>query len=213
MRIGTGAVVLCMGAAILGAPAGAGAQEPRLAGRLPDAAGIQVNAILDAASAAGLPTEPLVDRALEGIAKGASSNLIVAAVVRLRDELGLARNAFGDSASTAELTAGASALRAGATQNDLARLRTLRPGQPLTVPAAVLADLASAGVPIETGLSAVLALAENAADADYVAFRRNVERDIALGASPGAAVGVRLRAAEDALSAATPGSGPRKRKP
>jgi hypothetical protein len=38
----------------------------------------------------------------------------------------------------------------------------------------------------------VLALAASAADADYVAFRRNVERDIELGASPVAALGVRL---------------------
>ncbi|MGH7464377.1 MAG: hypothetical protein ACREK1_04320, partial [Longimicrobiales bacterium] len=68
----------------------------------------------------------------------------------------------------------------------------------------------------ETGLDAVLALADGAADADYVAFRRNVERDIALGASPVAAVGVRLRAAaaDNALnSVGGTGSAPRKRKP
>jgi hypothetical protein len=174
-----------------------------------------VNEILAAAHEADLPTEPLVDRALEGVAKGAVPNMIVAAVLRLRDELGLARGAFGATASPAELTAGASALRAGATPDDLARLRQLRPAQPLTVPAGVLADLAAAGVPMETGLDAVLALADRAADAEYVAFRRNVERDIALGASPVAAVGVRLRAAADAGLGAVgeTGSTPRKRKP
>jgi hypothetical protein len=213
-RFGSGAIALGICAVILGAPAGAGAQEPRLLGRLPDAPRLQVNEILDAAHEAGLPTEPLVDRALEGVAKGAVPNMIVAAVLRLRGELGLARDAFGVTASAAELTAGASALRAGATRGNLARLRQLRPGHPLTVPAGVLADLVAAGVPIETGLAAVLALADSAADADYVAFRRNVERDIALGASPVAAVGVRLRAAVDVLSSAGgTGSTPRKRKP
>lgn len=215
-QFASGAIALCICAVILGAPAGAGAQEARLVGRLPDAPRLQVNQILDAAHDAGLPTEPLVDRALEGVAKGAGPNMIVAAVLRLRDELGLARDAFGDTASQAELTAGASALRAGATSDDLARLRQLRPGLPLTVPAGVLADLAAAGVPIETGLDAVLALADGAADADYVAFRRNVERDIALGASPVAAVGVRLRAVAEATALSSvggTGSAPRKRKP
>jgi len=203
------------------APPPAPAQEPRLVGRLPDAMRERVDEIVDAARAGGLPTEPLVDRALEGAAKGAAPALIVAAVARLREELQGARDAFGEAASPAELTAGASALRAGATVDHLARLRRLRPGQPLTVAAAVMADLVAAGVPVDTAVTAVMALATDARDADYVAFRRNVQRDIALGASPAAALGVRLRAAgalaDEGLTAA-PGQGqapgrPQKRKP
>lgn len=207
------AIALYVVILLLAAAGDSAAQEPRLVGRLPDAVRLQVDTILEGARAAGLPTEPLVDRALEGIAKGAPPSLIVTAVLRLREELGTARDAFGDDASAAELTAGASALRAGAARNDLARLRELRPDQPLSVPAGVLADLAAAGVPVKTSLDAVLALADGAADADYIAFRRNVERDIALGASPVAAVGVRLRAVADALSSGGGGSVPRKRKP
>src|SRR5687768_16484202 len=90
----------------------ASAQEPRLS-RLPEAARTQVDAILAAAGTAGLPAEPLVDRALEGAAKGASPERIVAAVSQLLERLRIARLAFGESASGAELTAGASALRAG----------------------------------------------------------------------------------------------------
>jgi hypothetical protein len=199
-------------------PAPAGAQEARLVGRLPEAARAQVDGILDAARAAGLPTDPLVLRALEGAAKGAPPNVIVAAVTRLREELRVARVALGEMASPAELTAGASALRAGASESDLARLRRLRPDQPLTVAAAVLADLVATGVPVDTAVTAVLALARDAGDADYVAFRRNVQRDVALGASPAAALGVRLRAAtEMATDAPATGTGstrgPRKQKP
>jgi hypothetical protein len=182
----------------------AGAQEPRLVGRIPDAARTRVDAILTAARADGLPVEPLVDRALEGVAKGARPDRIVAAVTRLLDELRLARQAFGETASAAELSAGASALRAGATPANLAQLRRLRARQSLTIPAAVLADLVAAGVAADTGIAAVLALASNAADADYIAFRRNVERDIALGASPASSVGARLRAAGDMLETAAP---------
>jgi hypothetical protein len=206
--------------ALAGAFTLASAQEPRLAGRLAEPARAQIETMLGAARSEHLPLEPLVDRALEGVAKGARPELITNAVRRLLDELRSARQAFGENASDAELTAGASALRAGAARADLAKLRALRPRQPLTIPASVLADLVAAGVAADTGMAAVLALASNAGDADYVAFRRNVERDIALGASPASSIAARLRAAptseaafgsKDGLS--TTGSPPKKRKP
>ena len=198
------------------------AQDARL-GRLPEAARAQDNGILDEARTNGLPTEPLMDRALEAVAKGApTADAIVRSVMRLRDELRVARSAFGVTADPEELKAGASALRAGATREDLAKLHALRPGQKLNIAAGVLADMVAAGVPADTGIAAVLALAPVAKDADYAAFRRNVERDIALGASPAAAIGVRLQAAME-MADAPPGftstSGgntkapPRKRKP
>ena len=213
---------LVMGLLLVGAQVGAAtAQDTRLAARVPAAARQPLDALLADARAEGLPTEPLVDRALEGVAKRAGPELIVQAVTRLRNELRVSRDALGAAASAAELVAGASALRAGATRADLARLRELRPQHPLTIPAGVLADLVAAGVPADTGIAAVLALASNADDADYVAFRRNVERDIALGASPASSIGARLRAVGGmADEAASPGTGtgtgstiPRKRKP
>lgn len=191
--------IMLLGCALLAA-ARAQAQEPRLVGRLNDDARARIDALLSSARADGLPAEPLVDRALEGVTKGARPDLIVSAVTRLLEELRVARQAFGEAASTAELTAAASALRAGATRADLAKLRQLRPRQPLTIPAAVLADLVAAGVAADTGIAAVLALASNAGDADYIAFRRNVERDIALGASPASSIGARLRAVGDMAS-------------
>ena len=211
-------MLLSISTLVLAAPLVATAQEPRLVGRLSDAVRPQVDNVLDSARAAGLPTEPIVDRALEGAAKGASGNLIVVAVRRLWGELSTARQAFGDEASPGEITAGASALRAGAAAADLTELRTLRPGQPLTIAAATLADLVAVGVPTDTAVGAVLALAGATDDAEYIAFRRNVERDIALGASPEASLGVRLAAAADVAGLATEsetiGSTPRgRRKP
>lgn len=221
MRVAFGVMVLGFSMLSVAAAAPAHAQEPRLVGRLTDEARARVDAVLASARSGGLPAEPLVDRALEGVAKGARPELIVAAVTRLLEELRLARQAFGDGASGAELTAGASALRAGASRADLAQLRLLRPRQPLTIPAAVLADLVAAGVAADTGIAAVLALASNAGDADYIAFRRNVERDISLGASPASSIGARLRAAgamadesANLSSGSTKGPGaPRKIKP
>jgi hypothetical protein len=198
-------------------PALVGAQEARLVGRLPDAARASVDSILESARGRGLPVEPLVDRALEGAAMGAAPGIIVGAIRRLHDELILVRGAFGGSATTAELSAGVSALRAGATSDDLARLRRLRPGRTLTVAAAVLADLAAAGVPADTAVGAVLVLARDADDADYIAFRRNVQRDIEQGASPAAALAIRMRGAlaeaDGLLGSATPPPPRPKQKP
>jgi len=154
-----------------------------------------VAALLDSARTAMLPTEPLVQRALEGATKRASGDAIVTAVRRLAADLGHARDALGSTASPAELTAGAAALRAGASQATLAQLRHAR-REPLTVPLAVLADLVASGVPVDSAAAAVLGLAARARDADLVEFRRAVERDIALGAPPAAATAAAATAAD-----------------
>jgi len=159
--------------------------DPRLE-RLDPATRPAVAALVDSARAASLPTEPLVQRALEGATKRASGEVIVAAVRRLAVDLGRAREALGSTASPAELSAGAAALRAGASQTTLAELRHAR-REPLIVPLAVLADLVASGVPVDSAAAAVLALSRQARDAELVEFRRAVERDIALGAPPAAA--------------------------
>ncbi len=181
-------------ASVLLATRGA-AQDARLA-RLDSAARASVAAIVDSARAAGLPSEPLVERALEGATKGAPGDRIVAAVRRLAGDLGQARDALGRAATPAELEAGAAALRAGASPTLLAQLRRARPRpQRLTVPLAVLTDLVASGVPVDSAAAAVLALAATTRDAELMEFRRTVERDIALGAPPAAAAAVRVNAA------------------
>jgi hypothetical protein len=159
--------------------------DPRLA-RLDAGARPLVAVVIDSARAAGLPTEPLVQRALEGATKGAPGPLIVSAVQRLAADLGRARAALGAGATPPELEAGAAALRAGAGTPVLARLRRSR-RQTITVPLAVLTDLVASGVPVDSAAAAVLALAAGTRDADLIDFRRAVERDIALGAAPTAA--------------------------
>ena len=145
-----------------------------------------VAALVDSARAAALPTEPLVQRALEGATKGATADRIVAAVRGLALDLGHARHALGPTASPPELTAAAAALRAGAPAATLTELRRVRRAS-LIVPLAVLTDLVASGVPVDSAAAAVLSLAANARDTDLVEFRRAVERDIALGAPPASA--------------------------
>jgi len=173
--------------------------DPRLE-RLDAATRAAVAALVDSARRALLPTEPLVQRALEGATKRASGEVIATAVRRLAADLGKARDALGSTASPAELNAGAAALRAGASPTILTQLRQAR-REPLTMPLAVLADLVASGVPVDSAAAAVLALAARARDADLVEFRRAVERDIALGAPPAAATAAAATAADVLVNA------------
>ena len=175
-------------------PRAAIAQDPRLERRLDSATFRAVSAVIDSADRLGLPVEAMVQRALEGAAKHASSAQIVAAVRRLGQDLGAARDALGAASSQAEIVAAASALRGGVRVADLTRLRQRRT-QDLTVALATLADLVTSGVPPDSAAAAVIALAGSARDDQIADFRRAVERDIALGAPPAAAAAVRVDAA------------------
>jgi alkylhydroperoxidase/carboxymuconolactone decarboxylase family protein YurZ len=187
-------------------------QDPRLE-RLDPHTRSAVAAVADSANGVGLPVEPIIQRALEGATKGASGTRIVVAVRRLAADLGTARSALGTSASAPELEAAVAALRAGATPQTLAHLRDVR-RPPLTMALSVVADLVASGVPADSAAAAVLALAPKARDADLVEFRRAVERDIALGAPPGAATSVRVNAGAFAAGGNTSGSDPaRPRRP
>ena len=184
-------VWLLLAAFVLLAPS-AGAQDARLRTRLDAATAERVGVIIDSARIAGLPTRPLISKALEGASKGAPGPRIVAAVSRLAGEFRSAREVLGP-VTEAELDAGASALILGVRRQDLAAVRGARSGERLTVPLAVLADLVAYGVPPEAATQAVVKLAEGSGeDEALLDFRRDVERDIALGAPPAAAAAVRL---------------------
>src|SRR5207249_3116183 len=147
-------------AAILLAGAAASQQtDPRLE-RLDAGTRPIVAALVDSAHRALLPTEPLVQRALKGATKRASGGLIVAAVRRLAVDLGRARDALGSTASPAELSAGAAALHAGASQTILAERgpASSAPAAPNPVrPAAAARHLWTASLAAATSLLAVRA--------------------------------------------------------
>jgi hypothetical protein len=157
-------------------PAGLAAQDHRLIERLDSATALAVQRVVDSAGRAGLPTEPLVQKALEGSTLGAPGDRIEAAVSALHGQLGRAREALGREAGEAELTTAAGALRAGLPPSALRRLQSLRSGRPLVVPIAVLTDLVAEGVPPDEATQSVLALARNGRpDAEFVALRREVQ--------------------------------------
>lgn len=154
------------------------AQERRLAGRLDSATAAAVQHLVDSAAAARLPTEPLIQKALEGSTLGADGPRIRHAVEALFLQLARARDALGRDATEAELTAGAGALRAGLAPGALQRLQALRSGRSLVVPIAVLTDLVAEGMPPNDATQSVLDLARDGRpDDDFLALRRRVQME------------------------------------
>ena len=176
--------------------AGAGAQDPRIGNRLDAPSRVAITALLDSARAQGLPVEPLMEKALQGLAVGADGPRIVAAVRSLSVEMASAHRELGTIATVDEIKAAASAMHAGVPAVELGKMKKqsgLR--RSLTLPFTVLADLVSRGVPVEAGVNAIRSLVgAGAKDADLNKFQRNVSVDIEQGAPPAAAAETRAKA-------------------
>jgi hypothetical protein len=170
------------------------AQDSRLAARLDKPTFAAVNAIVDSARVAKLPVAPLVDKALEGAAKGSDGGKIVSAVHLLSVRMGSAKRVIGNTASSDEIKAAAAALDVGVSERDLARLRAASGKRAMTMPLAVLTDLIGREVPIPTATDLVLQLARSGIkDSDLALFQRNVRSDIDHGADPSVAATTRAR--------------------
>jgi hypothetical protein len=167
--------------------------------RLDSVTRVAVAAVVDSARKTRLPTEPLVDKALEGEKKGAGGERIVTAVRGLYAELRSARAALGPGATTDEINAGANALHAGLPMRNLAELRSAsqHAGRSrVTLPLTVATDLIGRGVPVPVASDVVLSLARaGLRDADYSMFQRNVRLDIEHGADAATAAQTRARGA------------------
>ena len=177
----------------------AAAQQSRaLPDRLSPAARATIERLVDSARVAGLPTAPLIDKAAEGVLKGADDERIVRAVQSLARELGQARSTLGPSADVAVLGAAASAIHAGVTSADLHALAFPTGGAPdagaLSSALVTLVDLVAKRVPVAAATKSIRDLLERrASEHDFVALRSEVEQDILAGRSPEASLTARVR--------------------
>ena len=184
----------CALAGLVVAAATARAQDARLAQRLDKPTYVAVNAIVDSARVAKLPTAPLVDKALEGAAKGSDGQKIVFAVHQLSVRMTSARRVLGPGSSADEIKAAATALDDGVSERDLERVKSAGGKRPVTMALTVLADLIGRQVPIATATSLVVQLARSGVkDPDLALFQRNVRADIDRGADPTVAATTRAR--------------------
>jgi hypothetical protein len=177
------------------------AQEPIAPTAFPSTLSASTRASLerlaDSARAGGIPVEPIVAKAAEGVLKGADEARIVSAARALVVQLGQARRLLPASASTGTLTAAASALRAGIAPDalrDLVRDAARGTDADLGVALVTVADLATSGVPSrEAGRGVGQLLKRQAPEGDYAALRAAVAEDVRSGVAPERALAERLR--------------------
>jgi hypothetical protein len=172
-----------LGSLALAAASQVAAQDARLTDRLSVEAAAAVQLLVDSAGGRGLPTETLVDLALEGAAKDATDQRIVAAVERLFGALVTAHATLGTEASASEITIAAYALRQGLSQDNLRQLRESRPSGDLSVPLGAALDLAGRGVTPDSATMVVAQLARRGEEDTIRRLVREVDRSLASGLS------------------------------
>jgi hypothetical protein len=172
-----------------------------------------VSDVVDRAKKDGIPTEPLIDRALEGVSKRAAGTVIVNAVSRFAEDMRRARTALGPSSTPTEIVAAAYALKNGVKLEELEKLRSVRAGQRYAAALDAMSYLINRGVPADTASSTLISLVlAQATDEQITDLRREVEQDIAGGMPAGIATVSRGVGVERAL-AANDGGGPGARLP
>lgn len=190
---------LFFAAAVLLAPISLVQAQGTIAERLGDRVSPEVVAAVQrlarAARAKGLPVEPLVQKAIEGGAKGVPAPRVVAALelldTRLESAASAARAAGVAAPDAATVEAGAFALGTGIREQDVARL--VRASQPPHAPGSslrVAGALAALGVPSGETVDLVVQVIEAGQPvADVLSLPARVQAGIGRGLSPGEAAG------------------------
>jgi len=160
-----------------------------------------VRSIAADAAAQGLPVDPLVQKAIEGAAKGVPNDRVIAAVRALAGRLGEAKEAVragGVAAPNAEVVeGGADALNAGISARQVSDLvRVSRPPQDPALTLRVAATLSALGVPAQQAIELVQeTISAGRSQSDLLALPGEVQAGLARGATPAQAAAGLARAA------------------
>ena len=169
------------------------AQDPDALAKLDQNSRFSIEMLVDSARVAGLPTAPLLSKALEGVNRKAENKKIVEVVRKLLNNLRTARTVLG-AVDDDELTAAAAVLEAGAKPGQLSVFRVRQKGRSDVQAFVYWADLITRGVPSEDASSAITKLwQEGADDATFESLWKSVNTDILQGLNPGAALQNRIR--------------------
>lgn len=137
----------------------------RLAGRVPQPALTAIDSILIAAHREGLPTHPLIEKALEGGAKGVAPDKIILAVSSSASQLRTARALLRQAGETqptdpAEVTAVAAALSRGVSPELVGQLTAALPGEPTGPALHAVADLVGHRFDEDSSVALIVAAAQ-----------------------------------------------------
>ncbi len=194
------AVTLVLGTTLAG---GLGAQDVqvRLDRRVSPEVQRAVRGIAADAAAHGLPVDPLVQKAIEGGAKGVPGDRVIAAVRALAGRLAEAKEAVSEAGVAAPsgdvVEGGADALNAGLSRSQVGELvRVSQPPQDPALTLRVAATLAALGVPATQALQLVQGMiSAGRSPSDLLGLPGQVQAGVARGATPAQAAAGLARAA------------------
>ena len=154
----------------------------------------EVVAVLDSARIAGLPSDVLAAKVMEGVTKGAAPERIARVVHETYTSMRAAQSILGSELQPGELAAGGGALRAGFAARDVQRMKAASRGRPATEALVVATDLLRRGVPAGDAVDAVVRLADAGADGEaLLQLQADVAQDVAAGVAPRSAALARAR--------------------
>lgn len=194
------ALTLVLGSTLTGALTAQNVQA-RLDGRVSPEVQRAVRSIAADAEARGLPVDPLVQKAIEGAAKGVPADRVIAAVRALAGRLGEAREAVragGVAAPSGDVVeGGADALNAGISARQVSDLvRVSQPPQDPALTLRVAATLAALGVPTTQAFQLVEGMiSAGRSPSDLLGLPGQVQTGVARGATPAQAAAGLARAA------------------
>lgn len=170
------------------------AQEARLISIRDDATRDRVRAFIEAAQRRGTPTEPLIARALEGVAFKADAKRIEKAMADLEKRLRRGYELLGRNATVDEVAAAADAMANKVPESSITDLRRAAPTRTITVELGVLTELVLKGVKPKEATKMVRDLmARGATGAQLTSLNEAVQQDVERGVSPIEALRLRGR--------------------
>src|SRR5881409_2159425 len=192
-------------------------QQGSIAQRLGDRVSPELASLVEelgtAASARGLPIDPLIEKAIEGSAKGVAPDRVASALRLVAMQLDTAAAALRDGglvSDTLAIAAGEFAITAGLSGSDITALsRTGANAAALTVGLRVAGTLAALGVPPAEDIGLVsVGLRSGEPVSALLSLPANVQSAMARGATPAqAAAGLARAAAAHGRQGPPPGRG------
>ena len=204
--------LLTLPLALLSMQQGTGIAQ-RLTGRVSPQIASLVEELGTAATARGLPIDPLIEKAIEGSAKGVAPERVASALRLVAMQLDTAAAALRDGglvSDTLAIAAGEFAITAGLSGSDITALaRTGANAAALTVGLRVAGTLAALGVPPAEDIGLVsVGLRSGEPVSALLSLPANVQSAMARGATPAqAAAGLARAAAAQAAHGPPPGHG------